>query len=49
VFGSLALDGEREIELTLDDELEVRLGAGPVRIDVDWVMTEAARRKSLVA
>jgi predicted polyphosphate/ATP-dependent NAD kinase len=49
VFGSLALDGEREIELTPDDELEVRLGAGPVRIDVDWVMTEAARRKSLVA
>jgi predicted polyphosphate/ATP-dependent NAD kinase len=47
-FGSLALDGEREIELTPDDELELRLGAGPVRVDVAWVMAEAARRKSLV-
>jgi predicted polyphosphate/ATP-dependent NAD kinase len=46
-FGSLALDGEREIELTPDDEIEVRLGEGPVRIDVSWVMAEAARRKVL--
>jgi hypothetical protein len=48
-FGSLALDGERELELTPDDEVELRLGAGPVRIDVGWVMAEAARRKLLVA
>ena len=49
VFGSLALDGERELELTPDDEVELRLAAGPVRIDVAWVMAEAARRKLLVA
>ena len=48
-LGSLALDGERELELTRDDEVELRLGAGPVRIDVGWVMAEAARRKLLVA
>src|SRR5205823_3643973 len=48
-LGSLALDGERELELTRDDEVELRLGPGPVRIDVGWVMAEAARRKLLVA
>jgi predicted polyphosphate/ATP-dependent NAD kinase len=47
-FGSLALDGEREVELTPDDEVELRLGEGPVRIDVGWVMAEAARRRLLV-
>ncbi len=47
--GTLALDGERELELTPDDEVELRLGAGPLRIDVAWVMAEAARRKLLVA
>jgi predicted polyphosphate/ATP-dependent NAD kinase len=43
--GSLALDGEREIELGLSDEVEVRLDPeGPLTIDVGAVMREAARR-----
>ena len=42
--GSLALDGEREIELKPDDQVEVRLDAdGPVTIDVEAVMQGAAR------
>jgi hypothetical protein len=41
--GSLAVDGERELELTPDDELELALEDGPVRIDVAWVMAEAVR------
>lgn len=43
--GSLALDGEREIELSSDDRVEVRLDAeGPLTIGVEEVMHEAARR-----
>lgn len=46
--GSLALDGEREIELGPDDRVEVRLEAdGPLTVDVEEVMREAARRKLL--
>lgn len=42
--GSLALDGEREIELKSDDQVEVRLDTdGPTTIDVEAVMQEAAR------
>jgi hypothetical protein len=42
--GSLALDGEREIELGPSDEVEVRLDPeGPLTIDVGAVMREAAR------
>jgi predicted polyphosphate/ATP-dependent NAD kinase len=39
---SLALDGEREIERHGDDGATVHLGDGPLRIDVDAVMTEHA-------
>jgi predicted polyphosphate/ATP-dependent NAD kinase len=39
---SLALDGEREIERHGDDGATVRLGDGPLRIDVDAVMAEHA-------
>jgi hypothetical protein len=43
--GSLALDGEREIELAPKDRVEVRLDPeGPLTIDVGAVMREAARR-----
>ena len=43
--GSLALDGEREIEMRPDDRAEIRLSAsGLLTIDVDAVMTTAARR-----
>lgn len=46
--GSLALDGEREIELGPDDQVEVRLDTdGPLTIDVEEVMQEAARRELL--
>jgi predicted polyphosphate/ATP-dependent NAD kinase len=41
---SLALDGEREIERHGDDGATVRLADGPLRIDVDAVMTERATR-----
>lgn len=42
--GSLALDGEREIELSADDRVEVRLDAdGPLTIGVEEVMQEAAQ------
>jgi hypothetical protein len=42
--GSLALDGEREIELSSDDRVEVRLDAdGPLTIGVEEVMQEAAQ------
>jgi predicted polyphosphate/ATP-dependent NAD kinase len=40
--GSVALDGEREIECHRDDQVTVRLADGPLRIDVDAVMTHAA-------
>ncbi|CAN5909695.1 ATP-NAD kinase family protein [soil metagenome] len=43
--GSLALDGEREIELSPKDQAEVRLETdGPLTIDVEAAMQEAARR-----
>jgi predicted polyphosphate/ATP-dependent NAD kinase len=43
--GSVALDGEREIEIGPDDRVEVRLDPdGPLTIDVSEVMREAARR-----
>lgn len=43
--GSLALDGEREIELGPRDDVEVRLDLdGPTTIDVGAAMREAARR-----
>jgi predicted polyphosphate/ATP-dependent NAD kinase len=42
--GSLALDGEREIELSSDDQVEVRLDVdGPLTIGVEEVMQKAAR------
>jgi predicted polyphosphate/ATP-dependent NAD kinase len=40
--GSVALDGEREIECHRDDRVTVRLTDGPLRIDVDAVMKHAA-------
>jgi hypothetical protein len=40
--GTLALDGEREIERTGDDGATVRMADGPWRIDVDAVMRAAA-------
>jgi predicted polyphosphate/ATP-dependent NAD kinase len=40
--GTLALDGEREIERRGDDAATVRLDAGPLRIDVDAVMRHTA-------
>ncbi|MGI9050312.1 MAG: ATP-NAD kinase family protein [Rubrobacteraceae bacterium] len=44
VAGSLALDGEREIELGLDDRVSILLDTqGPLTIDVAAVMREAAR------
>jgi predicted polyphosphate/ATP-dependent NAD kinase len=43
--GSLALDGEREIEMGPQNEVKVRLESnGPLTIDVGEVMHEAARR-----
>ena len=43
--GSLALDGEREIELGPQNEVKVRLESnGPLTINVVEVMREAARR-----
>jgi hypothetical protein len=41
--GTLALDGEREIERTADDAVAVELTAGPRRVDVDAVMRHAAQ------
>ena len=41
--GALALDGEREIERRPDEAVKVRLAPGPLTIDVDAVMREAAR------
>jgi predicted polyphosphate/ATP-dependent NAD kinase len=46
--GSLALDGEREVEFGADDALCVRLDpSGPVTIDVESVMGQAAREGML--
>ncbi len=43
--GSVALDGEREIELSPSDRVEVRLNTeGPLTINVGAAMREAARR-----
>lgn len=42
--GSIALDGEREIELRDGERATVRLADGPLRIDVDAVMAHAATR-----
>ncbi len=43
--GSVALDGEREIEVGLKDQVEVRLDTeGPLTIDIGSAMREAARR-----
>jgi predicted polyphosphate/ATP-dependent NAD kinase len=42
-YGSLALDGEREIELTPSDEVEVSLSAdGPLIVDVEECMRRAS-------
>jgi predicted polyphosphate/ATP-dependent NAD kinase len=40
--GTLALDGEREVERTERDPVTVELTAGPQRVDVDAVMRHAA-------
>jgi hypothetical protein len=40
--GTLALDGEREIERSPADEVTVELTPGPLRVDVDAVMARAA-------
>jgi predicted polyphosphate/ATP-dependent NAD kinase len=46
--GSVALDGEREIEVGPTDEVEVSLDPdGPLTIDVGAAMREAARRELL--
>ena len=43
--GSVALDGEREIELSPSDEVEVRLDSdGPLTINVGEAMRQAAQR-----
>jgi predicted polyphosphate/ATP-dependent NAD kinase len=42
--GSIALDGEREIELGDGERAAVRLADGPLRIDVDAVMAHVATR-----
>lgn len=48
VSGSIALDGEREIEVGPRDSVEVSLDTGgPLTIDVGAVMQEAARRSLL--
>jgi hypothetical protein len=45
VSGSIALDGEREIEVGPEDRVEVSIDmGGPLTIDVGAVMQEAARR-----
>lgn len=42
--GVIALDGEREIEFGPTDRVVIRLSTdGPVTIDIDWVMAQAAR------
>ena len=40
--GSLALDGERELELRSGAAAQARLVAGPARIDVDAVLRHHA-------
>ena len=47
--GSLALDGERELELDSHDRVGITLALdGPRMIDVDAVMAEASRRGAMV-
>ncbi len=47
--GVVALDGEREIEFSPRDSVEVRLEAdGPLTVDIDRVMRHAAERGLLV-
>jgi predicted polyphosphate/ATP-dependent NAD kinase len=42
--GVIALDGEREIEFAPTDRVIIRLeDNGPLTIDIDWVMAQAAR------
>jgi hypothetical protein len=45
--GCLALDGEREIELARHDQVTVRLGQGPLVVDVDAVMAAASHHQLL--
>jgi hypothetical protein len=45
--GCLALDGEREIELYGDEPASVRLGQGPLVIDVDAALAVAAEQGCL--
>ena len=41
--GVIALDGEREIEFSPEDRIEVRLESnGPLTVDIDRVMRHAA-------
>jgi predicted polyphosphate/ATP-dependent NAD kinase len=47
--GSVALDGEREIECHRVDRVTVRLTDGPLRIDVDAVMKHAADTRATCA
>jgi predicted polyphosphate/ATP-dependent NAD kinase len=47
--GSVALDGEREIECHRDERVTVRLADGPLRIDVDAVMKHAAGTRATCA
>lgn len=47
--GSIALDGERELEVGPDDRVSVTVGDGPVTVDVEAAMAEAAARGLLVA
>lgn len=44
--GVLALDGEREIELSPGESVTVRLTTGPTRIDIDEVMRHGARERA---
>lgn len=46
--GTIAIDGEREIELSGHEQVEVRLGRGPVTIDIDTAMRQAAQRDLMV-
>jgi predicted polyphosphate/ATP-dependent NAD kinase len=48
--GVIALDGEREIEFAPTDCVSIRLDTdGPLTIDIDWVMAQAAREGSLTS
>lgn len=48
VSGSIALDGEREIEVGPEDRVEVSIDLdGPLTIDIEAVMQEAAQRSLL--